>query len=211
VTSPENFHYDRTLTPTRLPRSASVQPCAAAPNGGIALLFQSPRLVAAVAELGSLAASRHRMRKSTPIVVAAVLLTIFAFLILLRRSSPISVTVGFVSLTNDALGHGWATFGVTNSSTFTVRRWGCYSPEERARPGLFVTHTFGPNAMLKPGQSEVVAIPVISTASVWRAVFSLSREGPRSRFYDYSNRWPKFHAKLPGVPTDLVPTEWITQ
>ena len=36
-----------------IPSDHAAQPCAAA-NGGIALLFESPRLVAAVAELGSL-------------------------------------------------------------------------------------------------------------------------------------------------------------
>ncbi len=150
------------------------------------------------------------MRKGTVTFVAIVLLAIIAFIVpfvYLRSAPPITVTVGFMRLTNDATGQRWAAFGVTNTSAFTVRRWGCYSPEDRSRPGLFVTHTFGPNVLLTPGQSEIVTVPVLSTAGTWRAVFSFSHEGPRSKFYDYSNRWPQIHRRLPGVPTDLVPSE----
>ena len=50
---PQNFSNAPQCRPIPLPRSGSVQPCAAA-NGGIASLLQSARLVAAVAELGSL-------------------------------------------------------------------------------------------------------------------------------------------------------------
>jgi len=48
--------------PTPPPRSGFVQPCAAA-NGGIPLLLQSARLVAAVAELESLGGILQRVHK----------------------------------------------------------------------------------------------------------------------------------------------------
>lgn len=155
------------------------------------------------------------MRKRTLMFAAIVLIGSIGVIAFLISGPAISAKVKLVSLTNDAAGMRWATLAVTNTSPFTLQRWGCYSPEYQSRPGMFLTHTFGSNVVLRPGQSEIMSVPEVSVAGLtstgtWRAVLYFSRDGPRARFYDYSIRWPWLHRKLPGVPTEFIASEWLT-
>ena len=156
------------------------------------------------------------MRKSIPILAAIVLTAIIAFVVFSRSAPAITAKVTFMSSTNDAAGCRWVTFAVTNTSPLTIRRWGCYSPEYQSRPGMFQTHTFGPNVVLQPGQSEIMSVPEAhmvgqTNTGAWRAVLYFSRDGSRARFYDYSMIWPWLHRKLPGVPIEFIASEWLTQ
>jgi hypothetical protein len=149
------------------------------------------------------------MRRRTSVLLVVSLLALIAIIALSRPTSPIAVDVSLVIFTNDASGQRCMRFGITNISAFTIRRWGYFTLEDHVGSAPSATFTFGAHALLRSGQSEILSVPMVHHKGTWRAVFSFSREGLRTKLYDYSMGWPGLQARL-GIPREHVWSGWIT-
>src|SRR5207244_11196755 len=98
---------------------------------------------------------------------------------------------GYLSYAKGATGGYFATFGFTNESGGTIRRWGGVVPDIQTGPHHFLAVNLGSDVLLAPGQSEVILVPldrtpVFTNQGAWRAVFYWTCEGLRTRFHDWA-------------------------
>ncbi len=150
--------------------------------------------------------------------LGAILLA-FAFY---RSSAPVIINVRFLGYTNGVTGDRFASFGITNQSSATIRRWGHFDREVRKSPSLAYTRSLGSHVLLSPGQAEVVLVPLDAEPAAtyqkdWRAVFYWRREDLKTRFDIWAASSALLKIWLPtwlqrsGVPVHAAPSEWMDQ
>jgi len=96
------------------------------------------------------------------------------------------------------------------------------NPEFKVPPGLpwLFTIKAGSDAILRPGQSEVVLVPmdtnmIFTNQGAWRAVFFWRNEGGGARFADWANTSnfvpPMFQTAGRGMRVKPRVSDWIEQ
>ena len=155
-------------------------------------------------------------RKNT-YIIAGMLLGLLA-LALYRPSAPVTVGVGFLGYTNGVTGRRVAKFAVTNQSGVTIRRWGCFDRQVNRSPLLACTLNLGSEALLSPGQVEVILVPLDAEPAFkyhrnWRAVFYWRQEGLLTRFELWANSLALVSTMFPGrgIRVQGAPSEWLDQ
>src|SRR5712692_4356433 len=112
------------------------------------------------------------------------------------RDAPPTLSVVFLGYTN-ASGTNLALFKISNPCPFQVKRWDIYQIEARSTNSLVGADSPSAANILRPGQSEIVALIVPTHNGSWRAVFFCS---PAS----VSQKLREFVALLKALVTTMV-------
>ena len=140
-------------------------------------------------------------------------------LLLLPSRQPHRVTIAFNGYTNDIRGV-LAKLLIRNEGKGRIVRLGVYHLETSQRPvdpsrGIGFSPFFG--RLLDPGQSETIAIPVVTNEGAWRAILQCESHGLRCRIREWLRSHKSFNRswrlKIDGwlsrTPKTVIITEWI--
>jgi hypothetical protein len=134
-------------------------------------------------------------------LLAAVMVAGLAFFLMIGRPSPpLPIALAHAGFTNGPAGARCAVLSVTNRGRNPFERDRLYWVESRQNPGHpITTPTFFPSkAVLQPGQSEFVQIPVPASPGEWRVTLWCSQYGWRQKL----NRW------LGSSRGAMLPSRW---
>jgi len=149
------------------------------------------------------------------VIILSVLLIVVAAAALLwasrRPASPMSVTVSFVSYTNDVTGARLATFRVTNKSEVTVWRWSGCRIEGQPQPVARSMLSIGSSVSLSARESEVVTIPAPTNWAPWRATLFCANDDWRRRLYSVTRGSRGLPASWRPAFRCVASSEWIDQ
>ena len=151
-------------------------------------------------------------RKRSLFWVVLVLATSLLVLVCLTRNSQsIDVSVSYLGTENYKHWGLCSFFGVTNTSSFSVKRWPAIEVEDQ-KTGTWATVMYQENKFLGPREAETVVIQRPTNQGPWRLVLTLSRTSLRSRFGDFvgGHSWSKYiPLRLRGVPCDFRKSDWV--
>src|SRR5262245_42285704 len=161
------------------------------------------------------------MHKRKLIIVAPIILALAALCFLCMPAMPARplAVVRFVGYTNSASGERLASFTISNSSHFTIKRWPAYriavprnSENPDLWPSLFISN--GRSVNLSPGVVGTFLVPVPTNKETWRVRIDCSPYGPRQKLREwvylafpseYVSKWCQ------GLPVQFVMSDWIRQ
>jgi hypothetical protein len=148
------------------------------------------------------------MRKISVVIIAVVLLVIFALLWPSSRARPSEVTVAFSGFTNDTRGIRVATFRVSNTGGVSQFRWPGYAIEER---GVVVPPHGGSyvSGVLRPGDSSVCLLPLPTTSAPWRAAFAFSDNNWRRKLTGLPWARGLLPARFRSFPVREAKSDWV--
>ena len=145
------------------------------------------------------------------VVVLVFATSLLLFVCATRRPRSIDVAVSYLGTENYKHWGLCSFFGVTNKSSFSVKRWPGIEVEDQ-RNGTGACVTYQANKLLGPGEGETVVFQKPTNQGPWRVVLTLSRTSLRSRFSDFVGRygWSKYiPLRLRGVPCDFRKSDWV--
>lgn len=148
-------------------------------------------------------------------LAAAVLVLVMVLMFgLPQRAGPAPLTVSFLNFTNDKSGQRFACFTVKNRSELVVKRESHCHMELKDKFSTFPNCHVGMPVLLKPGELEVVCIPV--PRSPWRVALKAIRVDSSYRLLDKATkttgssklwtRWYNRHIELCWSTTE---GEWL--
>ena len=122
--------------------------------------------------------------------------------------------VSFAGYGTNAAGERIASFAVSNTGDVTLRRWDFYDLEVRGA-GRPAEEHLGPDAFLRPGETETVAIPAPAASAPWRLILSFSAYGALQQWGYRASGWPTdvitdpLTDRLIGGPEFRSFSEWL--
>ena len=144
----------------------------------------------------------------------AILVFPLSFLVvvcLTGKPQPMDISVSYLGTENYKHWGLCSFFGVTNKSSFPVKRWPGIDVEEQ-KAGSQATVMFQEKKFLGPGEGEIVVFQKPTNQAPWRVVLTLSRTSARSRFADFvgAYTWSRYiPSRLRGVPCDFWKSDWV--
>lgn len=128
-----------------------------------------------------------------------------------RTSQTIEVSVSHVGTRKYKHWGMCCFFGVSNKSSFPVKRWPQFSVEDQ-NTGISSLVMYQENRYFGPGEGEIIVIQKPTNQGPWRLVLNYSRNSLTGRFgeiigeYNWSQYIP---LRLRAVPIDYFNSDWV--
>jgi hypothetical protein len=155
------------------------------------------------------------MRKSRIILCLALAIPVILAVLwaTLRQAPTFNASVSFSGYHTNADGSRVPTFTVTNRGNTTIRRWDFCQVESKPAVSPAEIH-LGPDAYLKPGQSEVIVLPAPVTQPVWRITLYFTHTDWREMANEAASQSQVVGSVIPEKFRDLpvdhqVQSDWI--
>lgn len=144
------------------------------------------------------------------IIAVLAMLAVVAFFGWRQSNRPLQARFSRPWLTNEANGAPAVAMFLTNASGCNVRRWGHFGTENRQSTwSQNPQRSIGPDAILRPGQVEVLMMSAPTNPGPWKAVAFLSRENWRTKVTNLPWWGNAIRRRFGGIPTEIFPTDWI--
>ena len=136
--------------------------------------------------------------------------SVLVFVSATRSSQSMDVSVLYLRTENYKAWGPSCFFGITNKSSFPVKRWDGIQVEQKT--GSYAGVTYNPPKLLAPGEGETVVLQRPTSQEAWRLQVPLSRNSLRNRlsYFVRAYSWSKYLPfRLRGTPIDFRESDWV--